>query len=96
MELRDKFAVAAGDLNLPALPLHFGLHTGEVVRDKDGDIFGGTVNLAARLQGVAHAGEIVVSDSVASALAQGNFSFRSLGAKALKNVPAPVTCFLVA
>lgn len=95
-ELREKFAVAAGALNLPVLPLHFGLHSGEVVRDKDGDIFGGTVNLAARLQGVAHASEIVVSDTVASALNQGNFTLQPLGAKTLKNVPAPVSCFLVA
>ncbi len=95
IELREKFAVAATALSLPTLPLHFGLHAGEVVRDKDGDIFGGTVNLAARLQGVAQASEIVVSDSVAAALAQGNFTLRSLGAKSLKNVPALVGCFLV-
>jgi class 3 adenylate cyclase len=94
-ELREKFAAAAGALGLPALPLHFGLHTGEVVRDQDGDIFGGTVNLAARLQGVAHASQIVVSDAVASAISSGHFELESLGAKTLKNVPVPVNCFLV-
>lgn len=95
IELREKFSAAAGALGLPVLPLHFGLHTGEVVRDQDGDIFGGTVNLAARLQGLAGAGEIVVSDPVATVLRAGNFNLQPLGAKVLKNVPAPVNCFLV-
>ena len=95
IELRDKFAAAANLLELPALPLHFGLHAGEVVRDKDGDIYGGTVNLAARLQGVAQAGQIVASDSVATVLAGGNFALHALGTKVLKNVPMPVNCFLV-
>lgn len=94
-ELRSQFADATGALKLPALPLHFGLHHGEVVRDQDGDIFGGTVNLAARLQGQAAAGEIVASASVVAALAPVDFPIESLGERKLKNVPDPVACFRI-
>ncbi len=95
VELREKFAVAASALKLPVLPLHFGVHLGEVVRDQEGDIFGGTVNLAARLQGVAGADEIVASEAVTSALTPGSFTVESIGTKSLKNVPVPVPCFRV-
>ena len=94
-DLNEKFAQAAGALKLPALPLHFGMHAGEVVRDREGDIFGGTVNLAARLQGQAGAGELVVSEAVASPLRLAGFTLEPLGEKKLKNVPAPVVCFRV-
>ncbi len=94
-DLNKQFAVAAGALQLPALPLHFGIHAGEVVRQRDGDVFGGTVNLAARLQGLAKAGELVVSAVVAGPLREAGFNLESLGDQKLKNVPAPVACFRV-
>lgn len=95
-DLNKQFAVAAGALQLPALPLHFGIHAGEVVRQRDGDVFGGTVNLAARLQGLAGAGELVVSEIVAGPLQAAGYTLESLGEKKLKNVPVPVACFRVA
>ena len=95
-DLNREFAVAAVALQLPVLPLHFGIHAGEVVRQRDGDVFGGTVNLAARLQGLAKAGELVVSGTVAGSLREAGFNLESLGEQKLKNVPAPVACFRVA
>src|SRR5262249_7624361 len=56
-------------LGLPRLALHSGVHFGPVIEARDGDIYGATVNLAARLQGLAKADEIVVSEPVAFALA---------------------------
>jgi adenylate cyclase len=50
------------DLPLP----HLGAHAGPVV-ERDGDIFGGTVNIAARLANVAAGGEMLVSAELASA-----------------------------
>lgn len=94
-DLNKQFAVAAVALQLPALPLHFGIHAGEVVRQRDGDVFGGTVNLAARLQSLAGAGELVVSEVVAGPLRQVGFTLESLGEKKLKNVPTPVSCYRV-
>lgn len=78
------------------LPLHFGLHAGEIVRSKDGDVFGSTVNIASRLLGQAGSGEIVASAAVVEGLAGTSFSVQPLGAKALKNVPEPVFCFRIA
>jgi adenylate cyclase len=52
LEIMDRLTIA----DLP--PVHVGLSSGPVVR-RDGDIFGHTVNLAARLSGLADAWEIV-------------------------------------
>ncbi len=82
--------------NLTPLPLHFGLHAGEIVRSKDGDVFGSTVNIASRLLGQAGSGEIVASAAVVEGLAGAPFSVQPLGAKSLKNVPEPVFCFRIA
>lgn len=55
---------------LPAAGLpggHAGVHAGPVVL-RDGDVFGRTVNLAARIADVAPDGEVYVTERVASAL----------------------------
>src|SRR5918994_5937759 len=46
----------------PGTPLRvrMGIHTGEV-RARGGDVFGPNVNLAARIQGAAHGGQILLS-----------------------------------
>jgi class 3 adenylate cyclase len=43
------------------LRIRVGMHTGEVIVDDDGDVFGHHVHLAARVAGSAVGGEIVVS-----------------------------------
>ncbi len=43
-----------------ALGIHIGLHCGPIV-ERDGDVFGDTVNLAARLVGLATKGQIITS-----------------------------------
>ena len=45
------------------LGLHIGLHAGDVIRE-EGNVFGGAVNIAARICGLSAAGEILVSDVV--------------------------------
>ena len=54
-----------------SLQLRIGVHLGDVV-DKGGDLFGTAVNIAARLEGIAQPGGIVVSAAVRDAIA-GNF-----------------------
>ncbi|MCJ7672426.1 MAG: adenylate/guanylate cyclase domain-containing protein [Acidimicrobiia bacterium] len=44
------------------LRVRMGIHTG-VVEDRDGDYFGSAVNRAARVMGVAHGGQILVSQT---------------------------------
>ena len=73
------------------LPVRMAVHLGDVEL-RDGDYFGPTVNRAARLRGVAHGGQILVSDDVAAALrAQplDGVSTRQLGVVRLKDVELP-------
>ena len=44
------------------IELRIGIHLGDVVEESDGDLMGDGVNIAARLQGVAKAGGICISD----------------------------------
>jgi adenylate cyclase len=72
--------------------MHFrmGVHVGEIIAD-DGDIFGDTVNIAARLQEMAEPGGISISqavrDSVHRRLAT---PLMDLGRQDLKNIAEPV------
>ncbi|MBS0664535.1 MAG: hypothetical protein JSR48_14810 [Verrucomicrobia bacterium] len=96
IELNRQYRASAAKLGLEVLPLHFGAHFGEVVRAKDGDLFGATVNLAARLQSKAEGNEIIVSDAVALTLPDRAFRLDPLGPQTFKNVQEPVLCFRVA
>jgi len=71
-------------------PAHVGLHAGPVVR-QDGDYFGRTVNVAARIAGQAGAGEVLVSDELARLAAGADgVRFEDVGPARLKNVAEPV------
>lgn len=47
----------------PAIPLRVGVHSGDIVHD-DGGVFGDGVNVAARIQGLAAAGSVLLSAKV--------------------------------
>lgn len=88
--LHRDFASAAEQLGVTALPVHSGAHLGEVTVARDGDLYGQTVNIAARIQDVAAAGQIVVSEIFAAAAE--NAVYRDLGPQQFKNVPETVSC----
>ncbi len=75
------------------LQIRIGIHLGDVV-DKGGDLFGTAVNVAARLEGIAQPGGIVVSAAVRDAIA-GKLpaSFADLGLKTLKNIEEPLRAY---
>lgn len=50
--------------NKPDEKVRIGLHTGEGLMDRQGDVFGHHVNKAARVSSLAEGGQIVVSDLV--------------------------------
>jgi class 3 adenylate cyclase len=60
-----------------------GVHAGEPVEDSR-DLFGATVQMAARLCGEAGADEIVVSDFVRELCAESGLEFTTLGVRRLK------------
>lgn len=72
-----------------------GLHLGDVIVS-GADLFGDTVNIAARLQALAKPGAIVLSGSVHEQV-RGKVSlpFRDLGRRTLKNIDRPVHIYSV-
>lgn len=90
--LHHEFAVAAPVLGLEPLPMHSGAHYGEVTQTHDGDLYGQTINIAARLLSLAAPGQQVVSAEFAAAAALHGPRLRDMGPKRLKNVPEPVEC----
>ena len=73
---------------LPAT--HGGIDAGPLVF-QDGDYFGRTVNIAARIAAYAGAGQVLVSDSVVQAAGDDpNIGFAVIGEIELKGVPRPV------
>ena len=86
-ELRAEAAPESSRLRLRA-----GIALGDVIADGD-DLFGDGVNLAARLEGVAGAGEVVVSEAAARVGEGSELWFLDLGIKHLKNLPHPIRAF---
>jgi class 3 adenylate cyclase len=67
-------------------PAHVGIHAGPVVF-QEGDYFGRTVNLAARIAEYARPGEVLVSQEVVDAADAAPVSFVEIGPVELKGVP---------
>jgi adenylate cyclase len=78
---------AAADANLP--PAHVGIDAGPVLF-QEGDYFGRTVNVAARIADYARQGEVVVSQEVVDASSGAGVSFTAIGPVELKGLSAAV------
>ncbi|MDX1510748.1 MAG: adenylate/guanylate cyclase domain-containing protein [Nitriliruptorales bacterium] len=70
----------------PTLDLRIGIHTGEVITDRD-DLFGTHVVLAARVAELARPGQILVSDPVAERLGDSGPAVRRVRWARLKGLP---------
>lgn len=78
------------------MAFRMGLTIGDVV-DRDGDLLGDGVNIAARLQTLADPGRICISKSVYDSVANKlSVQFTDLGPQQVKNIPNPVHVFSVA
>jgi pimeloyl-ACP methyl ester carboxylesterase len=89
-------AVQLGNrLNEIGLPVRIGVHTGEI--EKRGDDIGGTgVHIAARIESIAVANEVLVSRTVTDLMTGNlNFCFGSKGYHILKGVPGEWELFSV-
>jgi adenylate cyclase len=72
-----------------------GIHCGEAVY-RDGDYFGGQVNLAHRVVNRALAGEVLVTDRVAEAIeGREQLGLEAIGQVSLKGFPVPTDLFVV-
>lgn len=86
------------NLSYPAhRQMHFriGISIGDVV-ERDGDLLGDVVNIAARLQALAEPGSICVSRSVQEAVAnKTSVPSLDMGHREVKNLPYPVHVFRI-
>jgi adenylate cyclase len=78
------------------LKLRIGVNLGEVIVGADGDLFGDGINIAVRLEAVAHPGGILISEKVYSEV-EGKLDvhFEDRGEQQLKNISKPVRAFVV-
>ena len=77
------------------LPLHLGLHAGDVIREGN-NVYGGAVNIAARIAAASAPSEVLVSDTVRSlARTSAGVSFEDRGEHELKGVGEPQRLFAV-
>jgi TolB-like protein/class 3 adenylate cyclase/Tfp pilus assembly protein PilF len=80
---------------LSEFQLRIGIHTGDVVFE-DNDVFGDSVNIAARLQALAPAGGILISEQVYKNVVNNRaISTELVGDERLKNVKEPVRVYRV-
>ncbi len=77
------------------LALHLGLHAGDVIRE-EGNVYGGAVNIAARIADASAPGEVLVSQTVRDlARTSAGVAFEDKGERQLKGVSEPVRVFTV-
>jgi class 3 adenylate cyclase len=77
------------------LGLHIGLHAGDVIREDD-NVYGGTVNIAARICEASAPGEILVSDVVRGmARSSAGVEFVDRGEQEMKGIGDPVRVYVV-
>lgn len=79
------------EVGLP--PAHVGVNAGPVIV-RDGDYFGRTVNIAARIADYARSQEILVTPEVKDAIQSDDIEFEPIGPVALQGVSEKVTLFL--
>ena len=73
-------------------PAHAGVHAGPLI-ERDGDIYGHTVNLASRIAGRAGSGEVLVSQAVRDLVTDREIEFDDVEPAALKGIAAPVPLY---
>ncbi|WP_155212026.1 adenylate/guanylate cyclase domain-containing protein [Fulvivirga aurantia] len=79
----------------PKIPLRIGIHTGDIVQDREG-IFGDGVNLASRIESLAVPGSVMISDKVFDEIKNHkNIKTRSMGSFELKNVRKPIEVYCI-
>jgi len=76
------------------IEFRIGVHLGDVVEESDGDLMGDGVNIAARLEGIAEAGAICLSeDAYRQVRARLDLAVGDLGPKQLKNIAEPMRVY---
>ena len=88
--VRLGIALANGLDGLP--PVRVGVNTGPAV-ERDGDFFGSSVNLAARLSQAARGGEVLLTDATREAARRAKPRLEERGARTFRNARDPVVVY---
>src|ERR1700683_4301586 len=76
------------------IEFRIGIHLGDVVEESDGDLMGDSVNIAARLEGIAKPGAICLSeDAYRQVKARLDLAVSDLGLTQLKNIAEPIRVY---
>ena len=73
-------------------PVRVGVNTGPAV-ERDGDYFGSTVNLAARLSQAARGGEVLLTEATRAAARRRGPRLEERGARTFRNARDPVVVY---
>lgn len=95
--LRCALAIQGDQLDdANALRLRIGLNLGDVIIEQGGDVYGEGVNVAARLEGLADPGGILISGKIHSEV-EGKVTadFEDRGEQQVKNITRPVRIYAV-
>jgi adenylate cyclase len=77
------------------IEIRVSIHLGDVIQF-EGGLKGDVINIAARIQDIALAGAIYISENVYNTLKnKSNFLFEKLGDYSLKNIKKPVTLYKI-
>lgn len=95
IEIQDIMAERnAGVPSERRIEFRIGVHLGDVVEEGDGDLMGDGVNIAARLEGIAEAGAICISeDAYRQVRSRLDLSVKDMGEQALKNIAEPMKVY---
>ena len=88
--VRLGIALANGLDGLP--PVRVGVNTGSAV-ERDGDFFGSSVNLAARLSQAARGGEVLLTDATRAAVRRARPQLEERGPRTFRNARDPVVVY---
>jgi TolB-like protein/Tfp pilus assembly protein PilF len=95
VELQKRMAEANEGTADPRIILRIGINLGDVVVDR-GDLYGESVNVSARLEGMAEPGSILVSSSAYDQVKNKiTTDFEDLGVQTLKNIAEPVRVYRI-
>lgn len=84
-----------GLTSLKRILIRIGIHVGDII-EKDGDVYGDTVNIASRIEKLADAGGIAISGQVYAQVEKKiQFPISKMGEFQLKNVESPVPVYAV-
>src|SRR5665647_3693362 len=95
--LRCALAIQSAQLDdSNALRLRIGLNLGDVIIEQGGDVYGEGVNVAARLEGLADPGGILISDKIHREV-EGKVEavFENRGEQQVKNITRPIRIYAV-